>query len=78
MINSTPTMADDDVAAPIGGETLDLNDALKQALKLALVHDGLARGLHECAKVLDRREVRDLRIYSLVPGCTVRRNPAPE
>jgi sulfotransferase len=53
-------------------------DALKQALKLALVHDGLARGLHECAKVLDRREVRDLCIYSLVPGCTVRRNPAPE
>ena len=51
-------MADDEVAAPTG-ETLDLNDALKQALKLALVHDGLARGLHECAKVLDRREVRD-------------------
>lgn len=37
---------------------LDLNDSLKIALKNALVHDGLRRGLHECAKALDRRTAK--------------------
>eukprot|EP00906_Rhabdomonas_costata_P027001 RCo038419 len=33
----------------------NLMDALKNVLKRARIHDGLAAGLHQAAKVLDRR-----------------------
>jgi len=35
---------------------LSVMEALKEVLKTALVHDGLARGLHEAAKALDKRQ----------------------
>mmetsp|Transcript_47563 Transcript_47563/g.111927 ORF Transcript_47563/g.111927 Transcript_47563/m.111927 type:complete len:142 (+) Transcript_47563:71-496(+) len=46
------------VAAAEEGETgtMDVMSALKEVLKKALVHDGVARGLRECAKALDRRQ----------------------
>merc|ERR1712048_1004085 len=43
-----------EVAAPEPPKEMTVEDALKEVLKTALVHDGLARGLHEAAKALDK------------------------
>lgn len=36
--------------------SMSVIDALKGVLKIALIHDGLARGLREASKALDRRQ----------------------
>ena len=56
--DNSPEVAADEVEvsgdAPKG--QMSVSDALKGVLKLALMHDGLARGLREASKALDRRE----------------------
>ena len=34
---------------------MDINTALQEILKTAMIHDGLARGLRESVKALDKR-----------------------
>ena len=59
-------MADEDEQMEVAEETVEespaaemsVTDALKEVLKKALIYDGLRRGLHECAKALDRRAAR--------------------
>lgn len=35
---------------------MDLNTAIQEVLKTALIHNGVARGARECAKALDSRQ----------------------
>ncbi|KAL5375110.1 40S ribosomal protein S12 [Paraphaeosphaeria sporulosa] len=42
--------------ASAGKGQMSVLEALKGVLKLALIHDGLARGLREASKALDRRQ----------------------
>ncbi|KAL2043113.1 hypothetical protein N7G274_004173 [Stereocaulon virgatum] len=61
---TSPTPAEDPSAADVpadstgaaGGGSMTILEALKGVLKLALIHDGLARGLREASKALDRRQ----------------------
>ncbi|CAD6899314.1 unnamed protein product [Tilletia controversa] len=54
-------------AAPAPKGALTIEEAVQEVLKKALIHDGLARGLRECAKALDRRQAH---LCVLVETCT--------
>ncbi|KAF2415965.1 L30e-like protein [Tothia fuscella] len=57
---SPPVAAADEVEisgdASAGKGQMSVLEALKGVLKTALIHDGLARGLREASKALDRRQ----------------------
>ena len=57
-ISNPPVAEAEDVEVPAesSGGQMSVNDALKGVLKIALIHDGLARGLREASKALDRRQ----------------------
>ncbi|OJD26710.1 40S ribosomal protein S12 [Blastomyces percursus] len=57
--SNPPVGAADEVevsADTTAGSSMSVLDALKGVLKIALIHDGLARGLREASKALDRRQ----------------------
>lgn len=48
---------DDAPSAPaVSDGAMDVNQALQEVLKTALIHDGVVHGLHEAAKALDKRQ----------------------
>lgn len=66
-------MADDEVQEEAPkvveeGGVMDLNGALQGVLKKALVHDGVARGLRECVKALDRRQAHLCILAQVAPS----------
>jgi len=56
-----------EVAADAPSGPMTVEDALQEVLKKALIHDGLARGLRECVKGLDRRQAH---LCVLIETCT--------
>lgn len=55
--DNTPEVAEEvEVSGDAPKGQMSVLDALKGVLKLALMHDGLARGLREASKALDRRQ----------------------
>lgn len=49
-------------------EAMDINTAVKMVLKKAISHDGLARGLHEAARAIEKGQVSSTLLLLQVAG----------
>jgi len=68
ILEKMSSVGDAEVAANEEDEEVqDLISAVKIVLKKALIHDGLARGLHESAKALDAKKAH---VCFLAESCT--------
>mmetsp|Transcript_19530 Transcript_19530/g.19579 ORF Transcript_19530/g.19579 Transcript_19530/m.19579 type:complete len:141 (+) Transcript_19530:61-483(+) len=47
-----------EVEAVVPKEAMDINSAVRMVLKKALQHDGLARGLHEAARAVEKGQAQ--------------------
>ncbi|KAL4427662.1 hypothetical protein ABPG75_001751 [Micractinium tetrahymenae] len=54
----SPRSVQEAPAAAAPGEPMDLNTAIQVVMKKALAHDGLARGLHESARAIERGQAQ--------------------
>jgi small subunit ribosomal protein S12e len=54
VIADAPAEAPAAEAEPVPGEPMDILTGLQMVLKKALAHDGLAKGLHESAKAIEK------------------------
>ncbi|PRW45727.1 40S ribosomal S12-like [Chlorella sorokiniana] len=54
----SPKSVQEAPAAAAPGEPMDLNTAIQVVMKKALAHDGLARGLHESARAIERGQAQ--------------------
>merc|ERR1712001_580429 len=58
-LNMSDVEGDDAPAAAVAAVpagAMDVNTAIQEVLKVSLIHDGLARGLRETTKALDKRQ----------------------
>eukprot|EP01090_Pellita_catalonica_P001225 TRINITY_DN1091_c0_g1_i1.p1 TRINITY_DN1091_c0_g1~~TRINITY_DN1091_c0_g1_i1.p1 ORF type:complete len:148 (-),score=29.41 TRINITY_DN1091_c0_g1_i1:24-467(-) len=62
----TKTPAEETPVEEESSGPMDVLDAVKEVLRKALIHDGLARGLHECAKALDKKQAH---LCALASNC---------
>jgi hypothetical protein len=46
-----------EVEANVPKEAMDINTGVRMVMKKALQHDGLARGLHEAARAIEKGQV---------------------
>ena len=54
--DDAPVAVETPAPIPAAAAPMDIFDAVQEILKLAMIHDGLSRGLREAVKALDKRE----------------------